>query len=91
MNYMNTKPLIYGLERSPINEMIELIGDYPSKLAKMLAANEIDVGLIPVAAIPELPSYHINGNYCIGATGEIASVCLFSEVPMQQVEKIYLD
>ena len=91
VNYMNTKPLIYGLERSPINEMIDLIGDYPSKLARMLAANEIDVGLIPVAAIPELPSYHINGNYCIGATGEIASVCLFSEVPMQQVEKIYLD
>ena len=91
VNYLNTKPLIYGLEKAPINEMIELIGDYPSKLARMLAANEIDVGLIPVAAIPELPSYYVNGNYCIGAEGEIASVCLFSEVPMQEIEKIYLD
>jgi chorismate dehydratase len=91
VNYLNTKPLIYGLEREPVNQMIELIGAYPSKLAQMLAEDKIDVGLIPVAAIPDLPSYHIVGNYCIGTEGEIASVCLFSEVPMSQIKKVYLD
>lgn len=91
VNYLNTKPLIYGLEREPVNQMIELIGTYPSKLAEMLAEDKIDVGLIPVAAIPDLPSYHIVGNYCIGTEGEIASVCLFSEVPMSQIKKVYLD
>ncbi|HNR18299.1 MAG TPA: menaquinone biosynthesis protein, partial [Chitinophagaceae bacterium] len=50
-----------------------------------------DVGLIPVAVIPELPSYHIVGNYCIGTEGEIASVALFSEVPMNEIKKVYLD
>jgi predicted solute-binding protein len=34
--------------------MIELIGAYPAKLAQMLADDEIDVGLIPVASIPQL-------------------------------------
>ena len=63
VNYLNTKPLIYGLERKPICEMIELIGAYPSRLAQMLKDDEIDIGLIPVAAIPELPRYHIIGNY----------------------------
>ena len=91
VNYLNTKPLIYGLERKPICEMIELIGAYPSKLAQMLKDDEIDIGLIPVAAISELPSYHIIGNYCIGTEGEIASVGLFSEVPMKEIKKIYLD
>lgn len=91
VNYLNTKPLIYGLEKEPISRMIELIGAYPSKLAKMLVDDEIDVGLIPVAAIPDLPEYHIVGNYCIGTEGEIASVCLFSEVPMNQITKVYLD
>ena len=91
VNYLNTKPLIYGLEREPVSEMIELVGAYPARLARMLANDEIDIGLIPVAAIPELPSYHIVGNYCIGTEGEIASVCLFSEVPMSQVKKVYLD
>ena len=91
VNYLNTKPLIYGLEKKPVSEMIELIGAYPSKLAQMLTDREIDVGLIPVAAIPDLPAYHIIGNYCIGTEGEIASVCLFSEVPIKEIERVYLD
>lgn len=91
VNYLNTKPLLYGLQLSPIKDRIELIGAYPSRLAQMLRDGEIDTGLIPVAAIPDLPSYHIVGNHCIAAEAEIASVCLFSEVPMEQIEKVYLD
>lgn len=91
VNYLNTKPLIYGLQRPPINERIELVAEYPAKLAQMLKDNEIDLGLVPVAAIPELPTYHIAGDYCIGAEGEIASVCLFSEVPMSEIKKVFLD
>ena len=91
VNYLNTKPLLYGLERPPMTERIELVAAYPSKLAEMLKNNEIDIGLIPIAAIPDLPSYHIVGNYCIGAEAEIASVCLFSEVPMSEIKKVYLD
>ncbi|MET0637720.1 MAG: menaquinone biosynthesis protein [Chitinophagaceae bacterium] len=91
VNYLNTKPLIYGLQRGPISDMIELTGAYPSKLAKMLKDDEVDLGLIPVAAIPLLPQSYIVGNHCIGAEGEIASVCLFSEVPMKEITKVYLD
>ena len=91
VNYLNTKPLIYGLERPPIKDQIELVGAYPAKLAQLLLDDEVDVGLIPVAAITKLPSYHIVGDYCIGAEAEIASVCLFSEVPMEAIKKVYLD
>jgi chorismate dehydratase len=91
VNYLNTKPLLYGLERPPVNEIIELVGDYPSRLSEMLKAGEIDIGLIPVATLPELASYHIIGDYCIGTEGEIASVALFSEVPMHEIKKVYLD
>ena len=91
VNYLNTKPLLYGLTKPPINEQIELMGDYPSRLADMLIKDEIDVGLIPVAIIPQLKTYHIIGDYCIGTEGEIASVALFSEVPMHEIKKVYLD
>ena len=91
VNYRNTRPLLYGLERSPIREKIELVGDYPAHLVPMLISGEIDLGLIPVAAINQLPHYHINGNFCIGAEGEIASVALFSEVPMEEIETVLLD
>ncbi len=74
-----------------MKEKIELIGDYPSHLVPMLISGEIDLGLIPVAALNQLPQYFIIGNYCIGANGEIASVALFSEVPLDQIQTVLLD
>ena len=91
VNYLNTKPLIYGLERMPVKDRIELVEDYPSRLADMLLNDEIDIGLIPVAVLPKIPGYKIIGDYCIAAEGEVASVCLFSEVPIHDIKKIYLD
>ena len=75
----------------PISSQIELIGDYPSRLADMLLNAEIDIGLVPVAVLPKLKEYHIISDFCIGTEGEIASVALFSEVPMQEVKKVLLD
>jgi len=91
VSYLNTKPLIYGIKNHPIINEIELIEDYPSLLAKKLVDGSIDVGLVPVATIPHLKEWHIVGDYCIGCDGPVASVCLFSEVPMHEIEQVYLD
>lgn len=91
VSYLNTRPLIYGLQLEPIASQIELIEDNPARLAEMLKNGEIDLGLIPVAAISELKESYLSGDYCIGTDGEAASVCLFSEVPLEQIEKVYLD
>ena len=47
--------------------------------------------VLQVASSPALPEYHIIGDHCIGTEGEIASVALFSEVPMEQIKKVWLD
>jgi chorismate dehydratase len=91
VSYLNTKPLLYGIERSYIMEDIELIIDYPSRIADMLLKGEIDMGLVPVAIIPKMSTWFINGDICIGSDGPVASVCLFSEVPIGQIEKVLLD
>ena len=57
----------------------------------MLIDDEVDVGLIPVAATLRLKEWHIVSDYCIGGNGAVASVCIFSEVPIEEVEKVYLD
>lgn len=75
----------------PIAHLIELVEDYPAKLSEMLKAGSIDVGLVPVAIIKQLPQYFINGEFCIGAVGDVASVCLFSDVPINEIREIYLD
>lgn len=91
MSYLNTKPLLYGIQRSSIMNDIQLKIDYPSRIASMLLNDEIDLGLVPVAIIPQMSSFYINTDYCIGCDGPIASVCLFSEVPIEKIEKILLD
>jgi chorismate dehydratase len=92
VSYLNTKPLLYGIRRSAeLMEMIELVEDYPAKIAAMLIDGTIDVGLAPVAVIPKLNEWHIVSDYCIGANGDVASVCLFSEVQIDKIEKVLLD
>ena len=91
VSYLNTRPLLFGVKRSGLMDRIDLIEEYPSRIAAMLLNDEIDVGLVPVAIIPHLKEAHIITNYCIGALGEVASVALFSEVPIEQVTKVLLD
>jgi chorismate dehydratase len=91
VSYLNTKPLLYGIKNHHIINKIELIEDYPAKISQMLIDGEVDLGLVPVAVIPKLNELHIISDYCIGAEGEVASVCIFSEVPIHHVEKVYLD
>jgi len=70
---------------------IELVKAYPAKIAQDLIEGTIDMGLVPVAVIPLLKEAHLVSNYCIGAEGDVASVCIFSQVPMDQIQKVYLD
>jgi chorismate dehydratase len=91
VSYLNTKPLIYGIEKGMIKDEADLLIDYPSKIASMLLEDKIDVGLVPVAIVPEMKEYHIISDYCIGSVGKVASVCLFSDVPLDKIETILLD
>ena len=91
VSYLNTKPLIYGFEQGMLKEEMELEFEYPSIVAAKLLNGQADIGLVPVAVIPTLPEAHIISDYCIGTDGEVASVCLFSEVPIHDIKHIYLD
>jgi chorismate dehydratase len=91
VSYLNTKPLLYGIQRDPLINDIELIIDYPSRIAAMLLEDRIDIGLVPVAVIPGMKTHYINTNYCIGSNGPVASVCLFSERPIEKIERVLLD
>jgi len=91
VNYLNTKPLIYGFKHGGLKHEVDLIVEYPSKIAEMLKENQIDVGLVPVSIIPELKEHYIISDYCIGCDGEVGSVCLFSEVRLQKIERVLLD
>jgi chorismate dehydratase len=91
VSYLNTKPLIYGFEKGMMKEEVELVMDYPANIASMLLNDEIDIGLVPVAILPVLKEYYLISDYCIACDGEVASVCLFSEVPVNEIQTVLLD
>ncbi len=70
---------------------MELALDIPSDCAKKLLNGEVDLGLVPIAILPQLKEYHIVSDYCIGANGKVDSVALYSDVPLNEIENIYLD
>ncbi len=91
VSYLNTKPLVFGFEKGMMKDEVELNFDYPAKVAAQLLENKIDIGLIPVAVIPKLAEHYIISDYCIGASSAVASVCLFSDVPLNEITEILVD
>lgn len=91
VSYLNTKPLVYGFEQGMMADKIDLSFDHPANIAARLLNEEIDVGLVPVAIIPKLKEHYIVSEYGIGADDEVASVCLFSDVPLTEIKNILLD
>lgn len=91
VSYLNTKPLLYGLVHHPVFQQMELATDIPSVCAEKLVNNEVDLALVPVAAIPEMPNPYIISNYCIGTEGAVKTVAIYAERPMEELETIYLD
>jgi chorismate dehydratase len=91
VSYLNTYPFIYGLERSELINECNITTDVPAICAQKLLNNEVDIGLVPVAIIPQLNSYRIISDYCIGAIGKVHTVLLLSKIPLPEIKNIYLD
>jgi chorismate dehydratase len=91
VNYTNTLPFKWALQRSALMAEIELQEDIPSVCAGKLKSGEVDLALVPIALLPELPGYYIESEYCIGADGKVDSVKLYSDVPMEEISEIMLD
>lgn len=91
VSYTNTKPFVYGLMHSGISDQIDLSLDIPSECAGKLINDQADIGLVPVAALTEIPNYKIISSYCIGASGAVDSVFIFSHMPIREVRSLKLD
>ncbi len=91
VNYTNTLPFKWALKRSELFQRIDLQEDIPSICAQKLKYKQVDLALVPVALLSELPGYFIETDFCIGAFKKVDSVKLYSEVPLHQIESITLD
>lgn len=91
VSYINSLPFIYGIKHSGFLKDYALSLDIPSVCAQKLLSGKVDIGLAPVAIIPQLKEYFILPDFCIGANGPVRSVMLYSEVPLKDIKRIHLD
>lgn len=92
VNFLNTLPFKYGLENyDALKKYADISYDIPSVCAQKLISDKVDIGLIPVAIIPNLRYHKIISDFCIGAEKKVDSVYLFGEYPKEKLNKIILD
>ena len=87
VSFLNARPLTAGLEGS---ERIELVLAEPSACAAMLASGEVDLALLPVAALAGR-DFEVVPGIAIGADGPVQTVVLAGEEPPETWEEVYLD
>src|SRR5260370_28567637 len=89
VHYLNTKPLIYDLEK--LAPEAELVLDVPSRLADWLAEGRLDVALITVIEYFRSGRYSIVPNIAIASRGPVLRVTLFSRVAWSGIRRVALD
>jgi chorismate dehydratase len=88
VSYLNTKPLVHGLDAR--RNLFEVRFDVPAQCAALLHEGRTDLGLIP--AIEYLRGeYRIVPGVAIGSDGPVASVAIFSRVPVEQIATLAMD
>lgn len=88
VSYLNTRPLVHGLEERP--EVLVRF-DVPSRCADLLAGGLVDLGLIPVFEYAHHGGYAIVPGVSIASRGAVDSVALFTRRPMAEVRSVSLD
>ena len=91
VSYANSYPFIFGLRNHDVINQVQLALDNPADCARKL--NYWRGGSWSGSSSHNSRNARISYcfNYCIGADGPVESVCLFSDVPLNEIDTILLD
>ncbi|NNF06583.1 MAG: menaquinone biosynthesis protein [Candidatus Eisenbacteria bacterium] len=89
VGYHNSLPLHHGL-KDQLPEA-ELVYENPSRVAEMLNAEELDVGLVPVASVATHPDWGVVPGLGIACRGAVRSVLLLSDKPQTEIHTLVTD
>ena len=89
VSYLNARPLVEELGSLP--ERFSIRYDLPSECARLLHAQDIDLGLIPSIEYLRGDGYAIVPGCAVASDGPVASVAIFTSMPIERVRTIALD
>lgn len=92
VSYLNSKPFEFGLKNGGYSKDFELITDTPFNCARLFVEHKVEIALIPSGALYDLTDgYDIITDFCIGCDGEVRTVCIFSNQPIERCKKLITD
>jgi len=91
VDYHNTLPLRAGIAELVDENLLELDLAHPAEATRRFRHGQYALGLLPVAAQLGQPATSFVGEYGIISDGFVGSVGIFSELPLEEVETIFLD
>jgi predicted solute-binding protein len=71
-------------------EVGEVVWDHPKELVGRLKRGEVDLALVPVWEILTGPSYRVVDGLAVGSQGEVRSVAVFHDKPLEECRGISL-
>ena len=87
VSYLNAAPTVHGLAGDP---RFQIVGDVPSRIASLLHAGEIDLGLIPSIEYAE-GDYAIVPGIAIASRGVVRSVTLLYKGRLDGIRRVAVD
>ena len=90
VSYLNTIPFIYGIRHAG-DLRAELLLTPPALCASNFIDGNADIALLPSAVVPRLKDAELVTDFCIGAEGEVRTVVVVSNTPIEEVRRIWLD
>ncbi len=92
VSYLNTKPLVYGLERGMVQHEFTLQKDVPSVCADRLIEGEVELGIIPsIEYARGKGALRIIPDLSIASQRKVKSVNLFFNPESKQINTVALD
>jgi predicted solute-binding protein len=90
VSYLNTVPLVWGIEHGAQRDIFDMNYALPSECADRLAVGEADIGIVPVIemARQKLDYFRSTGIACRGA---VRSILLVSKVPVREIKTLATD
>jgi chorismate dehydratase len=91
VEYLNTAPLVWGFTDGPLAGKYDLSFHVPSQCAESLRRGDVDIAIIPSIEYQRIDNVVAIPGMSIAAKGEVRSLLLVSQRPIQRAKKIALD
>ncbi len=91
VEYLNTAPLVWGFTDGPLTGKYDLSFALPSQCAESLRRGDVDIAIIPSIEYQRIDNVVVIPGMSIAAKGEVRSLLVVSQRPIERAKKIALD